>query len=400
MKHQSSLPRREFLRHLAIGAGAVAAAPGLFAAGVPTSGSVTLPDYSGPNLVIIRWGGGARRRESIESGTTYAPFLTHELIQRGTLYPKMEIAQLEGLNTSHGEGTLNILTGHYDKYQDIENGFLRNRFEPKVPTIFEYFRKAFAVPDHQTLIVNNENRADEEFYNFSNHMGFGIDVRSQTLSLHRFKAFLLERQIAEAKLPEKVLQEKAKELKKWRESDSRATGQGEMPPPIEEFWTRWRQDYGDTGFVNERGDRLLTQMTLRAMKELRPKMVMLNYTDCDYVHWGYMDHYTRGVAVMDEGLRQLVTAVEADEAYRGNTVFAVIPDCGRDNNPYADVPCQHHFNSRSSHEIFALLFGPGIAKGRVIDKHADQSQLVATLGRMMKFETGAAESRALTEAIA
>jgi hypothetical protein len=113
-----------------------------------------------------------------------------------------------------------------------------------------------------------------------------------------------------------------------------------------------------------------------------------------------MDHYTRGIAVMDEGLRQLVTAVEADEAYRGNTVFAVIPDCGRDNNPYADVPCQHHFNSRSSHEIFALLFGPGVAQGQVIDKHADQSQLVATLGRMMKFETGAAESRVLTEAIA
>lgn len=396
----TSLPRRDFLRHLALGAGAVAAAPSLFAAGGSVSTPILAPDYSGPNLVVIRWGGGARRRESIETGTTYAPFLTHELLRRGTLYSKMEIAQFEGLNTSHGEGTLNILTGHYDKYQDIENGFLRARFEPKVPTIFEYFRKAYAVPDHQTLIVNNENRGDEEFYNFSNHMGFGIDVRSQTISLHRYKAFLMERQLAEAKLPEKVLQEKAKELKKWRESDRRATGKGEMPPPMEEFWTRWREDYGDSGFVNERGDRLLTQMTIRAMKELRPKMVMLNYTDCDYVHWGYMDHYTRGIAVMDEGLRQLVTAVQADEAYRDNTIFAVIPDCGRDNNPYADVPCQHHFNSRSAHEIFALLFGPGIAKGRVVDKVADQSQLVSTLGKVLKFDTDKAESRVLEEAIA
>ena len=400
MKPQTKLPRRDFLRHLAVGAGALATAPTLFAAdGTPVS-STALPDYTGPNLIVVGWGGGARRRESIEPATTYAPFLTHELTKRGTLYPKMEITQLEGLNTSHGEGTLNILTGHYDKYQDIENGFLRTRFEPKVPTLFEYFRKTFAVPDHQTLIINNENRPDEEFYNFSNHMGFGLNVRSQTLSLHRYKAFLYERQIAEATLPEKVLREKAKELKKWREGDKRATGKGEMPPPVEEFWTRWRAQYGDTGFVNERGDRLLTQMTIRAMKELRPKMVMLNYTDCDYVHWGYLDHYTRGIAVMDEGLRQLVTAVEADEAYRGNTIFAVIPDCGRDNNPYADVPCQHHFNSRSSHEIFALLFGPGIAAGQVIDKPADQSQLVSTLGKLMKFETAQAESRVLEEAIA
>jgi hypothetical protein len=113
-----------------------------------------------------------------------------------------------------------------------------------------------------------------------------------------------------------------------------------------------------------------------------------------------MDHYTRGIAVMDEGLRQLVAAVEEDEACRGNTIFAIIPDCGRDNNPYVDVPCQHHFNSRSSHEIFALLFGPGIAKGQVIDKTADQSQLVSTLGKMMKFDTAKAESRVLEEAIA
>ncbi len=400
-----ALPRREFLRHLAVGSTALAAAPSLLrASGASATASVSADvarkAYTGPNLVLIRWGGGARRKESIEPATTYSPFLCHELLKRGTLYKDMEIAQIKGLNTSHGEGTLNIITGHYDEYKDIENGFLRARFEPKVPTLFEYMRKAYDVPDHQTLIVNNENRPDEEFNNFSNQLGFGVNVRSQTLSLYRYKTYLFQKQLAEGKLPEKELKEKRDQLAKWRKADARADGKDEMPPRMEEFWTNWRGQYGDTGFVNERGDRLLTQLTIRAMKELRPKMVMVNYTDCDYVHWGYMDHYTRGIAVMDEGLRQLVAAVEEDEAYRGNTIFAIIPDCGRDNNPYVDVPCQHHFNSRSSHEIFALLFGPGIAKGQVIDKTADQSQLVSTLGKMMKFDTAKAESRVLEEAIA
>jgi len=404
-KPSSTLPRRDFLRHLAVGSSALALGPTLLrASGAPASSSVltdvSRKTYTGPNLVLVRWGGGARRRESIEPGTTYSPFLCHELLKRGTLYKNMEITKLEGLNTSHGEGTLNIMTGHYDRYKDIENGFLRTRFEPKVPTIFEYMRKAYDVPDYQTLIVNNENRPDEEFYNFSNHLGFGMNVRSQTLSLYRYKTYLFQKQLAEGKLPDKELKEKRDQLAKWRKADGRAAGKGEMPPRMEEFWMNWRGHYGDTGFVNERGDRLLTQLTIRAMTELKPKMVMVNYTDCDYVHWGYMDHYTRGIAIMDEGLRQLVAAVEADEAYRDNTIFAVIPDCGRDNNPYVDVPCQHHFNSRSSHEIFALLFGPGVAKGQVVDKLCDQSQLVSTLGKMMKFETTSAESRVLEEAIA
>ena len=52
---------------------------------------------------------------------------------------------------------------------------------------------------------------------------------------------------------------------------------------------------------------------------------MVNYNDPDYVHWGYLPHYTRGIAVMDEGLRQIVSTVEADPEYRDNTVFVIVP---------------------------------------------------------------------------
>jgi hypothetical protein len=127
---------------------------------------------------------------------------------------------------------------------------------------------------------------------------------------------------------------------------------------------------------------------------------MVNYNDPDYVHWGNMTHYTRGIAIIDEGLRQLVATVEADEQYRDNTVFVVVPDCGRDTNPLAAVPCQHHFGSRSSHEIFALMFGPGIAKGDVVDKRHDQSSVARTIGKVMGFKAEFAEKTILTEAFA
>ena len=152
--------------------------------------------------------------------------------------------------------------------------------------------------------------------------------------------------------------------------------------------------------MNPRGDRLLTELTIRALKELRPKLIMVNYQDCDYVHWGNVNHYTRAIATMDEGVRQIVAMVEADAEYRDNTIFVVVPDCGRDNNPLAAVPCQHHFNTRSAHEIFALIFGPGIAKGAVVDHRVDQIQLAATIGKLMNFKTEFTEGPVLAEAIA
>jgi len=250
------------------------------------------------------------------------------------------------------------------------------------------------------LIINGEDRTDEEFYSFSNHHLFGAHFRSNVLSLYRFKTYLLRRQIDSGKWNGKELEQKRKDLAKLETLDYRTKGQDEQGKEITEFWERWRQYYGETGFVNPRGDSLLTELALRAMKELRPKLMMVNWNDPDYVHWGYMSHYTRGISIMDQGLERIFAAVEADEHYRNNTVFVIVPDCGRDTNPYASVPCQHHFGSKSAHEIFALLIGPGIPKGVVVDKKVNQISLAATIGKITGAGAEFAEGPILEQAFA
>lgn len=391
-----NLPRRAFLKSAAFGAGAIAFAPQLSQAAENSKRA----SYRGPNIVIVRFGGGVRRRETIDPQHTYSPFLCHELTKRGILFKNMEIDSLEGVETSHGQGTLYILTGRYDKYKDVGGKFLGQRFESKVPTLFEYFRKTYDIPEHQALIVNGEDRTDEEFYSFSNHHLFGAHFRSTTLSLYRFKTYLLRRQIDSGKWDGRELQKKKETLAKFESLDYRTKGNDLQPAEINAFWDRWRAYYGESGFVNPRGDRLLTELTIRAMKELRPKLIMVNYNDPDYVHWGNLTHYTRGIAIMDEGLRQLVSTVEADAEYRDNTIFFIVPDCGRDNNPFAAVPCQHHFNTRSSHDIFALAFGPGIPKGKIVDRRVDQISVAATIGKFMNMPTEHTEGPALAECIA
>jgi hypothetical protein len=357
------------------------------------------PDYRGPNVIIVRFGGGVRRRETILPDSTYAPYVCKQLAQRGTLFNRMEISQFADINTSHGEGTLYILSGKYEKFHDVTGRFLGARFESKVPTLFEYLRGAFAIPEHQTLIVNGEDRTDEEFYSFSNHHLFGAEFRSDVLSLYRFKVYLLRQQIASGAFAGKELAAKTRQLADLEKKDHRLQ-KDRQSKELDDFWQRWRNHYGDSGFRNPRGDRLLTELTMWALRELRPKLLMVNYNDPDYVHWGYMQHYTSGIAVIDDGVKQLIAAVEADPEYRDNTVFVIAPDCGRDNNPFSPVPCQHHFNSRSSHEIWALLVGPGIAKNVVVDKLTDQSQIAATVGKIMGFATPFAEGPVLEQAFA
>ena len=352
------------------------------------------PGYRGPNVVLVRFGGGVRRAETIDDAATYAPFLRHSLAPRGTFIPDLRIDKLEGLNTSHAEGTLNLLTGRYLAYRELSE-VLNDRLEPTEPTLFEYLRRSFDIPSHQVLLVNGEDRPQEEFFTFGAGDHFGVEYRSEMLSLHRYKLYRTAMQLAEAKLPEDQLLQVQEERQDLLTKDPRGATP-DPSPDVNAFWARWRQDFGDTGFKNPRGDRLLTELSVRAMAELQPRFLMVNYQDPDYVHWGNPSHYTRAIAIIDEGLQRLVSAADADPFYQGNTIFVITPDCGRDANPLAEVPFQHHFNSRSAHETWAVIFGPGIAKG-VIDKPVDQSAIAPTIAAAMGFSAHRAEGSAVEE---
>ena len=323
--------------------------------------------YRGPNVVLVRFGGGVRRAETIDEAATYAPYLRHVLAPRGTFIPDLRIDRLEGVNTSHAEGTLNLLTGRYLAYRELS----------------------------EVLLVNGEDRPQEEFITFGAGDHFGVEYRSEMLSLHRYKLYRTAMQLTEGRLLEDQLLQVQEERLDLLTKDPRGATP-DPSPEVTDFWARWRRDFGDTGFKNPRGDRLLTELSVRAMAELQPRFLMVNYQDPDYVHWGNPSHYTRAIAIIDEGLQRLVSAADADPFYRGNTIFVITPDCGRDANPLAEVPFQHHFNSRSAHETWAVIFGPGIGKG-VIDKPVDQSAIAPTIAAAMGFTATRAEGRAVEE---
>ncbi len=366
------------------------------AAGNVSSPTAAAARYRGPKVILVRFGGGVRRRETIDPAHTYAPYFRNVLAKRGVLIPNVMIDELKGVDTSHAEGTLNLLTGRYAAYNKVGSRGLAPLLEPSQPSLFELLRKTFSIPAHQALLVNGEDRPQEEYLTYGGHKHYGVAYRSEVIGLFRYKLHKFKRIIEAKSSSEAELKKATEELRKLSAFDYRKAS-ARSSPIMDRFWDDWRRHYGDSGLKNPRGDRLLTELAVRAIRQLRPRLMMINYQDPDYVHWGNASHYTRAIAIIDQGLQRLVETVEADPEYRRDTVFVIVPDCGRDANPFMSVPYQHHFNSRSAHEIFALVFGPGVAQNRVLDKQVDQTSLAATIGALMGFRARDAEGRVLSE---
>jgi hypothetical protein len=356
--------------------------------------------YQGPNVIIVRFGGGVRRRETINAETTYSPFLIKQLASQGTLYRNMLIDDSQHVETSHGQGTLYLLTGRYDALVNQSDQLLGERFEPPSPTLFEYLRRSASIASHQTLILNGEDRTGEEFYTFSNHHEYGIAYRSEVLSLFRFKTWLARKRLAERDFDSAAEQQQIEQqLAKMVSVDPRRAQAGDQGIELNRFWQNWHAHYGGSGFVSARGDRMLTELARRAMRDLQPRLMMLNYQDPDYVHWGYGAHYTRAISIIDQSLRDLHELTEQLPFYRNNTYFVVVPDCGRDTNPLQKVPFQHHFNSRSAHEIWALIVGPRVDRGRIIEREVQQIDVAQTVAEIMNFAAPQIQGRALHEVL-
>ncbi len=368
------------------------------AAGAVAS-SLPLPSraasYRGPNIVLIRFGGGVRRYETIDEQGTYAPYTRKVLAKRGVLIPDMRIDKLEGGNTSHAEGTLNLLTGRYNAYRDAGSKFLQDRLEPTEPTLFEYLRRSYDIPSHEALLINGEDRQQEEFFTYGLHGHYGIDFRSEMLSLHRFKLFKFARILEDGGLSEEARRKTEQQLADLLAADAREISPAQSQP-VREFWSKWRAHYGDDGFRNPRGDRLLTELSLWAIRHLKPRLMMVNYQDPDYVHWGNASHYTRAIAIIDDGIRQIVEALDRDDYYRNNTVVVITPDCGRDANPLMSVPFQHHFNTGESRAVWALVYGKGVRRDRIMDREVDQTAVAATLAEVMGVRAERSEGDVLS----
>ena len=136
-------------------------------------------------------------------------------------------------------------------------------------------------------------------------------------------------------------------------------------------------------------DDWLLELSRRAIGVLTPTVIGLGFSTPDLAHRGAWQTYAAQVRRVDVLLGELIRTTEEIPFYRGQTLYLVTTDCGRDSVRFdrhgaigADDP---------SRETFLVAWGRGAAAGAVVSERRRQVDVAPTAARALDFEIPAVE---------
>lgn len=378
------MSRRTFLK-----AGAAAAASTLFFPGIVRADWKNIA-----KVILVRFGGGVRYRETFGD-----PLLTNlpkirELMRQGTLYARV----YNDGDTTHQGATLQLLTGRrFDASR-------ATRSNPKDPTLFEHYRKEMgrkAGPTHVGAVLHTT--VDFQ-YNYSADPSFGFDFRGTQFQPRLITYHHLNKVIAQEQDPNNDIVRRARGLQEqiWVNEDFEHIEDAARPEP--------RMDETESKFVNalfarERVPRLKTGDELvlffaQAMmddSEFKPPFLMVNFAGPDIAHQGSYTAYQEKIRHIDTLVDQLWTGIRRNREYANRTLLIVTPDCGRSlsgagRGGFVD----HVANDEGVRHVWALFLGPGIPTKVFLRPYA-QIDIAKTIGEILHVPTPGMEGILMEE---
>jgi len=329
-------------------------------------------------LIIVLFGGGTRSSETIDDlEHRYIPHLWKEMIPRGTLFTNMRV---EG-KVVHPNSTGSVLTGHWE-YGDIDWS------RPVAhPTMFEIYRKARGAPDTAAwafvyasiLAKTGESSAP----------GYGPEFAANVVeppTIPRSTAEEMDRRLRHAAALGSVGAEleAVGESAKLARSTSRINRTGLRCDAARVFLDReyetWKSGNGTTSH-----DAFLTDRALACMQTFAPAVLAVAFGEIDCAHYGSWSRYVEAIRRTDELTWRLWRATENLAAYRGKTLFLILPDHGRELERPDGTGFVHHsdfYTNQGADEgcrrVWMVAIGPGVAAGRRIEKPAPITAVAPT----------------------
>lgn len=148
----------------------------------------------------------------------------------------------------------------------------------------------------------------------------------------------------------------------------------------------------------EQSDTWLIDLTLHAMRTLRPELVTIGLSTPDLAHRGAFGVYAEAVRRNDLLLNRLMNFLARDPFYRDRTDVVVAPDCGRGHAQFEshDVP----FDDPSHRRLFLVAAGPSFARRTTLTGRIQQVDVAATAAAALGIDLGAIDGRAIHGAFA
>jgi hypothetical protein len=349
--------RREFL-------GAAAGAGAALLAGE----SAVAAEPKNRKVILVVFGGGTRSRDTIdEPEHRFIPRLWKEMIPRGTLFTNMRVEH----KVVHPNSTGSILTGHWE-WDDIDWS------KPVAhPTLFELHRKARGAPDTAAWafvyasILAKAGESLAEGYGqrlAANVVEPPTIPRSTAEAMDRLMRQAAARGSAQAEL------DAAAECARLARSTSLITTSGLRSPEarrfLEEQYELWKKDSGTTSH-----DAFLTRLAIASMRTMAPDVMAVAYGEIDCAHYGSWSRYVEAIRRTDELAWQLWRAAEDLPAYRGQTLFLILPDHGRELEESGGLGFIHHSDfytntgaDEGCRRVWMLALGPGVRPGLRVER--------------------------------
>jgi len=431
------IPRRSFLKKTAaVAAGAIVApyilpSGRLFAAtGTRVANHVVFCLFAGGirniesvqkqrgNLMPSLLNGGASVDPAIAAGMDALPTLPGASLQsQATLFSQFRYGQGP---TGHFNGHSTAMTGNYT-LQD-----LNIKEPPKMPTVFEYYRK-HSDPNHAALEAwwISNSLGPYPSLNFSTFPGYGSlyganFIQPETIiSGDGFTA------LSNPKVFNSAEQAQINKLRNFFDDSFSLDAQADAasirntPTDSDQLQAFIRQQllnassgqydnpWGISTGMN--GDMRNVFYAEKVIQEIKPELLVVNMQGVDICHSNFTD-YCNNLRKADYAVGHLWQTIQNTPGMANDTILIVAPEHGRNLEPNTILdsfgqPAIDHTSDATSREIFCMVVGPAgkIVQGQNITQITGESiDIVPTIAHVLGFKdsipAGMLAGRVLNEA--
>jgi len=372
-----ALSRRAFL-HAATGATGGAA---LFSF-APYSRAAALPRNR--KVVVVTFGGGARDEETfMPEGQENIPNLLKQLIPQSTIFTQVVNRGILG----HYVATASLATGVYETFNNFA------AVAPENPTVFEYFRRDLKRPANDAWVVapsNGFNRIGE-----SEHRGWGPGFGAGVILPKRLLGTALSA-AGEAQYEHLLRDNYETPL-----YTPQVAGSEVELHQMAELLKISVSDFSEHGRNLASPDELSVFIARQLMRQLSPSLLWITLHDIDIAHSGTYSLYIEAIQRSDRLCAEIWKTIQSEPEYAGKTTLFILPDFGRDSDtdPGGNGFQHHRTGDPLSRTTWMMALGPGIRENAVVDRAAESTDLVPTIGSLLGFSPSMAQGRPLPEVL-
>ena len=368
-----SRSRRDFLRTLT----GACLSPALFDA-IPLRAA----DSPRRKAVVITFGGGARDDETfMPEGQENIPHLLTELIPQATFFTQVVNRGILG----HYVANATLATGAYETFNNFAP------VPPQNPTVFEYFRKDLKRPASDAWVIapsNGFQRIGESRHrSYGSGLGAGVILPKRLLAaalstggVAEYEHLLYDNYETPFYRPE--LPEGSAELQQIAAI---------LKLSVADFATSAR-NLGSP-------DEMSVFIARRLMRQYAPSLLWITLHDIDIAHSGTYSLYVDAIRRTDRLCADVWRLVQSEPEYAGKTTLFVLPDFGRDadEEPGGNGFQHHRTGDPRSRTTWMMALGPGIRENVFVDRPAESTDLVPTLGSLFGFSARFAQGKPMAE---